>query len=243
LGHAGFKLLIPDAEQTVRNVYIDAWLKNPTIKDLGTPDDADLILVTHGHFDHSSGAPILLNNSKKETSKIVCNYELSQFYQRFEKIDETRITRMNKGGTVDFGFCTVTMVSADHSSGCLTHEGIVYGGDPAGFVVSANGISVYHAGDTNIFSGMDLITEIYAPTHALIPIGGHSTMGPNESALAVSKFLTSVKVIIPMHFGTFPFLKGTVEEFESCLIKHSQHYGREIPQIIDPNMLVQGKDF
>jgi L-ascorbate metabolism protein UlaG (beta-lactamase superfamily) len=77
LGHAGFKLSVPDAEGSVKNIYIDAWLTNPTVKDLGTPDDADLILVTHGHFDHSSGAPILLKSSKNENSKIVCNYEIS----------------------------------------------------------------------------------------------------------------------------------------------------------------------
>jgi L-ascorbate metabolism protein UlaG (beta-lactamase superfamily) len=150
---------------------------------------------------------------------------------------------MNKGGTVDFGFCTVTMVSADHSSGCLGHDGIVYGGDPAGFVVGANGVSVYHAGDTNIFSDMSLITELYAPTHALIPIGGHSTMGPKESALAVSKFLTSLKVIVPMHFGTFPFLKGTVEEFEKYLLEWAETYQRETPKIIDPSLLTKGYEF
>jgi L-ascorbate metabolism protein UlaG (beta-lactamase superfamily) len=77
LGHAGFKLYIPDAEKNIKIVYIDAWLTNPQVKELGTPDDADLILVTHGHFDHSSGAPILLKNSKSESSKIVCNYEMS----------------------------------------------------------------------------------------------------------------------------------------------------------------------
>jgi L-ascorbate metabolism protein UlaG (beta-lactamase superfamily) len=145
---------------------------------------------------------------------------------------------MNKGGSVDFEFCTITMVSADHSSGCLSHDGIVYGGDPAGFIITANGISVYHAGDTNIFSDMSLITELYAPTHALIPIGGHSTMGPNESALAIAKFLTSIQFIVPMHFGTFPFLKGTIEEFERQLTKWAIDYKREIPKIIDPNHLI-----
>lgn len=119
---------------------------------------------------------------------------------------------MNKGGTVDFGFCTITMVSADHSSGCLLDTCLVVGGEPAGYVIKAHDFGIYHAGDTNVFSDMEIISEIYAPTHALLPIGGHFTMGPEEAAYAVCKFLKSVRHVVPMHFGTFPLLKGTIEE-------------------------------
>jgi L-ascorbate metabolism protein UlaG (beta-lactamase superfamily) len=133
---------------------------------------------------------------------------------------------MNKGGTVDFGFCTITMVSADHSSGCMTSDGLVVGGEPAGFVIRAHHFSIYHAGDTNVFGDMSIINELYQPTHVLLPIGGHFTMGPEEAAYAVAKFLTHAHTVIPMHFGTFPLLKGTVDEFNKQLAKYGNEYKR-----------------
>lgn len=135
---------------------------------------------------------------------------------------------MNKGGTVDFGFCKVTMVSADHSSGCMTDHGLTVGGEPAGYVVRAHDFGVYHAGDTNVFTDMGIISELYQPTHALLPIGGHFTMGPEEAAYAVTKFLQSVKVVIPMHYATFPMLTGTLEEFEKQFEKWSKQYNKKV---------------
>lgn len=133
---------------------------------------------------------------------------------------------MNKGGTIELDFCTITMVSADHSSGCMADNGLTLGGEPGGFVIRANDFSIYHAGDTNVFTDMGIISELYAPTHALLPIGGHYTMGPEEAAYAVAKFLTTVKHVIPMHFGTFPALKGTVEDFKKFLEKWGTQYKR-----------------
>ena len=120
---------------------------------------------------------------------------------------------MNKGGNLDFEFCTVQMVGADHSSGCMVDHNLLVGGEPAGFVLKSGSFSVYHGGDTNVFYDMDIINYLYEPTHLLLPIGGHFTMGPREAAFAVAKFLTKAHTVIPMHFGTFPLLKGTVEDF------------------------------
>ena len=95
---------------------------------------------------------------------------------------------MNKGGTVDVGEIAVTMVGADHSAGDWNAGGetTLYLGEPAGFVVRLeNGYTIYHAGDTNVFGDMRLIGELYRPDLALLPIGGHFTMGPREAALAV----------------------------------------------------------
>ena len=89
-------------------MYIDAWLDGPTTpEDLkgNTPDDADLILVTHGHFDHSAGAPPLKKASKKADSKIVCNYEIGTHFNKNHGIDMNDIAGGNKGGTFEFGFC------------------------------------------------------------------------------------------------------------------------------------------
>ena len=109
---------------------------------------------------------------------------------------------MNKSGTADLGFCKITMVGADHSSSCGMHEGnIIDGGAPAGWVIRfGNGTSVYHAGDTGVFSDMSITNELYKPTHLLLPIGGNFTMGPEEAAYAVKKYLTNANTIIPMHY-------------------------------------------
>mmetsp|Transcript_12899 Transcript_12899/g.12790 ORF Transcript_12899/g.12790 Transcript_12899/m.12790 type:complete len:135 (+) Transcript_12899:322-726(+) len=134
---------------------------------------------------------------------------------------------MNKGGTVDFGFVKITMVSADHSSGCMTADGLVEGGAPAGFVIRALDFSIYHAGDTNVFGDMQIINDLYKPTHLLLPIGGNFTMGPEEAAFAVAKFLKHAQTVIPMHFATFPLLTGTVEDFLKFLAKFSAEFARE----------------
>ena len=84
---------------------------------------------------------------------------------------------------------------------------------------------------------MQIITDLYAPTHALIPIGGRATMGPNEAAYAMAKFLREVKVCIPMHFGTFPLLTGTLENFEKCLEKWNAECERPPYKVINPHTL------
>ena len=80
------------------------------------------------------------------------------------------------------------MVGADHSSGCPGKDGahdVCYGGNPVGFIIKANGITLYHAGDTGVFGDMALIDELYEPDYALLPIGGRFTMGPREAAFAL----------------------------------------------------------
>jgi L-ascorbate metabolism protein UlaG (beta-lactamase superfamily) len=126
------------------------------------------------------------------------------------EVPEGNVTPANKGCPHDFGFATVVMTPADHSSGCPgegDHD-VIYGGDPAGFVINAGGVQLYHGGDTAAFTDMTIISELYEPTYALLPIGGRFTMGPKEAAYALKKFLKSVKVCIPMHFDTFPLLHG-----------------------------------
>jgi len=109
----------------------------------------------------------------------------------------------------------VTMVHADHSCGILDDGRVVYGGDPCGYVVELeNGYRIYHAGDTNVFGDMALIGELCSPDLALLPIGGHYTMGPAGAARACR--LLGVAAVIPMHFGTFPVLEGTPAELKAA---------------------------
>ena len=114
---------------------------------------------------------------------------------------------MNKGGTQTLGDIRVTMVHADHSCGIQDGDQMVYGGEACGYVVEfANKLKIYHAGDTNVFGDMDIIRKLYKPDIAMLPIGDHFTMSPREAAYAVG--LLKPKMVIPMHFGTFPVLTG-----------------------------------
>jgi L-ascorbate metabolism protein UlaG (beta-lactamase superfamily) len=115
---------------------------------------------------------------------------------------------MNKGGTVDLGFAKLTMTHALHSSSIQDGNQTLYGGEPAGFMLTLkDGRTAYFAGDTTIFSDMALYAEIYQPELAFLPIGDHYTMGP--ALAAHSARLLKVKQVIPMHYGTFPALTGT----------------------------------
>ena len=165
------------------------------------------MMITHGHWDHMEDAvPI----AKKHAPTVIAMIEIAKWLDN-QGVDNT--IGMNKGGTVTVGGVKATMVTANHSSSFVKEDGtIVYLGEPAGFVLEfANGYKIYHAGDTNVFGDMQIIGEIYQPDLALLPIGDHFTMGPREAAYAVQ--LLNVPAILPMHYGTFPLLTGTLEEF------------------------------
>jgi len=118
---------------------------------------------------------------------------------------------MNKGGSQTVGDIQVTMVHADHSCGISDGDQIVYGGEACGYVIEfANGVKIYHAGDTAVFGDMTIIRELCAPQIAMLPIGDRFVMSPREAAYACG--LLKPKTVIPMHFGTFPILTGTPEE-------------------------------
>lgn len=220
LGHATFRVRTT-VDGVERVVYFDPWLENPKMPEncKGEKfDDADLILISHGHFDHSASAQQLCEQSTKPDCKIVCIFEIGQVLSTIKGLAEDKLLLMNKGGSNDQGWCKLSMTSADHSSSCGFHEGhLVDGGAPAGWVLRfQNGASIYHAGDTGVFGDMQLIDELYRPTHLLLPIGGNFTMGPEEAAFAVKRFFNlAAHTVIPMHFGTFPKLPGTFEQFRS----------------------------
>ena len=208
MGHSTFIL---DDKQGTR-ILIDPWLKNNPAcpEDLQEPKDIDYILITHGHFDHIGDLFAAIDINKE--AKIVTSLEVSSWLNA-KGISNT--LPMGIGGSQPLdNDIKVVMVNAVHASGIADDksESMLYGGVANGYVVEfRNGFSIYFAGDTAIFSDMNLIREIYSPDLAVLPIGDHFTMGPKEASYATK--LLGVKHVIPFHYGTFPVLIGTPEEY------------------------------
>lgn len=210
LGHSTFHIKLASGEV----ILIDPWLEgNPSHPKGFSIDRVDLLLITHGHFDHSGDAVAL---AKRFTPATISIFEVSSW---LGSKGVENLSPMNKGGTqtVDVaGGIKVTMTHAQHSSSIEDNGKVIYAGEPAGFVVGLpDGRRFYHAGDTCVFSDMELIHELYQPELAMLPIGDHFTMGPREAALAC-KFLKP-KTVIPMHYGTFPLLTGTPDTLKELL--------------------------
>ncbi|MFQ5653105.1 MAG: metal-dependent hydrolase [Planctomycetota bacterium] len=208
LGHSTFVVGTPSGKR----VIIDPWLDaNPSCPaECKDPGPIDLVLVTHGHFDHLSDAAPL---AKKHKAQVVANFEVGSW---LEKQGVTDVIAMNKGGTVEVAGLQVTMTNAFHSGGISDGDRIIYGGEPAGYVVETESeFRFYHAGDTCVFGDMALIKELYEPSLAMLPIGDHFTMGPREAAKAAH--LLGVQVVIPMHYGTFDLLTGTPEKLRVAI--------------------------
>ena len=208
LGHATFRIETPEG----KIVIVDPWVMgNPMCPEKDkVVQRVDVLLCTHGHFDHIGDA---VEIAKKHNPKVVAIPELGHW---LEKKGVKQVLSMNKGGTQKVGDIKTTMVHADHSCGITDGDEIVYGGEACGYVIEfSNGLKIYHAGDTNVFGDMAIIRELYAPDIAMLPIGDHYTMSPREAAYACN--LLKAKTVIPMHFGTFPVLTGKPSELHKLV--------------------------
>lgn len=202
LGHATFTFTTPSGQV----ILIDPFLESnsmcpPALKKLPR---VDIILLTHGHADHMAD---LIATAREHSPQVVAIYETAKW---LEKKGIKNVYTMAKGGTVKVGEIEATMVDARHTNSLVDGDQLINGGEAAGFIVRLpGGFTLYHAGDTSVFGDMKLISEIYKPELALLPIGDNYTMGPREAAYAIR--LLGVKHVVPMHYGTFPVLTGTPE--------------------------------
>ena len=222
LGQSAFKITTPGGKVIVT----DPWLRtNPlTPANYKQPDAfgrIDVLLVSHGHFDHIADAPAL---AQQYNVPIRAPGDLNQTLTTLGVLPANLLPRMNKGGTIEpVPGIKVTAVHAEHSSVYVwrnpasskdeTHPG----GEPVGWLIELeNGFRIYHAGDTAAFGDMRLIGERFKPDLALVPIGGNFTMDAADAAWAVKELLRP-KAVIPMHYGANPLARGTAKEFVDAM--------------------------
>jgi L-ascorbate metabolism protein UlaG (beta-lactamase superfamily) len=232
-GQAAFKLVTPAGNV----LLIDPWLTNPVF-DKGKDEVAalkrvDLILLTHGHSDHVGNT---VEIGKRTGAKLVSTFDLAAAMTSVlgYPADQAEMdTTGHFGGMLRLldGDVTVTFVPAWHGSG-ISKDGdpAFYAGTPSGLVISLrNGPTLYHTGDTDLFSDMALVSRYNRVDVMLVCIGDHFTMGPARAADAVQ--LVQPAMVIPQHYKTFPVLTGTPEAFERELKKREVKAELRVMQI------------
>ncbi|EWG08163.1 MAG: metal-dependent hydrolase [Candidatus Aramenus sulfurataquae] len=204
LGHAAVELNVAG-----KKVIIDPFIKdNPSAPvKVDYAYDADVLVVTHDHYDHLGDAVEIMKNSTRPL--LVATYDLELYLNEEHKIPWERMVPINVGGYVNLDGVKVALTQAVHSSRYS---------DPTGVVISGGGVTVYHAGDTGLFEGMKTIGDVFSPDYVLLPIGGRFTMDPAQASIAV-EMLRPKKAAIPIHYNTWDLIKVDAKEFEELVRK------------------------
>lgn len=207
-GHSIIKI-----ETGGKTILMDPFITGNKLTDLKASEQTpDIILLTHGHNDHVGDT---MDIAKRCNPLIIAPNELAVYlgWQGFNAHG------MNIGGAKTFDFGTVKFTQAFHSSSYTTEDNdIIYTGMPAGILFTAEGKTIYHAGDTSIFMDMEMIGKRHPIDIAFLPIGDNFTMGPEDAAYAVE--LLNPKLAVPVHFNTFPPIEQDPETFKELVKGH-----------------------
>lgn len=214
-GHSCFRV-----ELGASRILIDPFLTgNPTFEKAGIPeidviDGATHVALTHGHEDHLGDS---VKICKETGATLLAVHELATYLagHGVDKIDPG-----NTGGLLPHQDFDLTFVQALHSASNMVDGRPVYLGNPCGLVIAAKGgKTLYHMGDTDIFSDMALINELHEPQIGIVPIGDRYTMGAKAAALACKRFF-DFDTVVPCHYGTFPIIDPTADKFVAAMGDH-----------------------
>ncbi len=209
LGHASFRIEIGG-----QVLLLDPWLNgNPMMPEDShgaATEGVTHILLTHAHFDHLAD---VLQIAKARNVPVVGQYDLMSHWEEHEKI---ATVGFNKGGTVDLDGVKVTMVHATHSSSMASDAGPHVPGSECGFMIEAEGHTVYASGDTDVMADMKIFNDLHAPDIGILCAGGHFTMDMRRAAYAAKTFF-DFKIVIPCHYKTFPILEQSAEALIAAL--------------------------
>ena len=226
LGHSAFELV----ENNGINILIDPFIRdNPSCPIHVSSLNPDIICVTHAHSDHLGDTVEIAKNSN---SIVICNYELSRYLQS----KGIQAIGINCGAKLSFGGVTIRMLDAKHSSSYDFEMEIGYAGEAGCYLIEfENDLKVFHAGDTGLFSDLKFVVgEVYKPDIALLPIGNVFTMDPYEAAKATNWI--NPKVVIPMHYNSFPSIKQDANQFKKLIEKEAPNCETLIP---DPLQVIE----
>lgn len=197
--HSAFQITTGKGKKILIDPFLD---DNPNSPVKSNQVDADYIILTHGHGDHLGDA---FKIAKRCDSLFICLNELANYCS--EK--GFKAHNMHIGGSHLFEFGKVKLTIAHHGS--MTPDNY-YAGEPSGVVLTIEGKSIYHTGDTGLFYDMKLIGEMTKLDYMLLPIGDNFTMGIEDAVKAVE--LANPKIAIPMHYNTFPIINADPFEFK-----------------------------
>lgn len=203
LGHSSFRIEMAD-----QILLVDPWFTgNPMFAEgdrARAIEGATLILVSHGHGDHSADAVAI---SKELGVPVAGVFDLTSWFEDNHGIETIGF---NRGGTIRIGDVAVTMVAASHSSSMATENGPVPVGSEAGFMIAGEGHVIYFSGDTDVMADMEIFQALHKPDIGILSAGGHFTMDMTRATFAAKSFF-DFKTVIPCHYRTFPLLEQSAQ--------------------------------